>query len=92
MYQVHQVSSIPIIGCGGVMTSDDAIEMMLAGASAVQVGTANFVSPTAMIDIVKGIQTYMEEHQLKRIDDLVGGVIIPDQRNENTFNRRGEGK
>ncbi|WP_080872627.1 dihydroorotate dehydrogenase [Oceanobacillus timonensis] len=82
IYQVSKVSRLPIIGCGGVMTSDDAIEMMLAGASAVQVGTANFISPTAMIDIIEGIQTYMEEHQLNTIDDLIGGIIVTDQREE----------
>ncbi|GGP16428.1 dihydroorotate dehydrogenase [Oceanobacillus neutriphilus] len=82
IYQVHEVSQLPIIGCGGIMTADDAIEMMLAGASAVQVGTANFVSPTAMIDIIAGIQTYMEEHQLHRIDELIGGVIVMNQREE----------
>ncbi|MBY7142915.1 dihydroorotate dehydrogenase [Virgibacillus sp. NKC19-3] len=79
IYQVHEVSRLPIIGCGGVMTANDAIEMMLAGASAVQVGTANFVSPTAMIDIIQGIQTYMEEHQLYHIDKLIGGVMVRNQ-------------
>lgn len=79
IYQVREVSRLPIIGCGGIMTSEDAIEMMLAGASAVQVGTANFVSPTAMIDIIEGIQTYMEEHQLNSLGELIGGVIVTNQ-------------
>ncbi|MBT2218021.1 dihydroorotate dehydrogenase [Virgibacillus dakarensis] len=79
IYQVREVTRLPIIGCGGVMTSEDAIEMMLAGASAVQVGTANFVSPTAMIDIIEGIETYMEEHQLNSLDELIGGVIVTNQ-------------
>lgn len=79
IYQVREVSRLPIIGCGGIMTSDDAVEMMLAGASAVQVGTANFVSPTAMTDIIQGMQTYMEEHQLNHIDELIGGVVATNQ-------------
>ena len=76
IYQVNKVVTIPIIGCGGVMTSDDAIEMILAGATAVQVGTASFIHPHAMVDIVKGIQTYMEHHNISDINELIGSVII----------------
>ncbi|GGH88600.1 dihydroorotate dehydrogenase (NAD+) catalytic subunit [Pullulanibacillus pueri] len=80
IYQVHEVSRLPIIGCGGVMTADDAIEMLLAGATAVQVGTANFVTPTAMIDMIDGIRKYMKAHDLKRIDDIVGKVVLTNQK------------
>ncbi|WP_175640442.1 dihydroorotate dehydrogenase [Metabacillus schmidteae] len=76
IYQVDKVVTIPIIGCGGVMTSDDAIEMILAGATAVQVGTASFIHPLAMEDIIKGIQTYMDQHNIRDINDLIGAVII----------------
>lgn len=74
IHQVYQVASIPIIGCGGVMTGEDAIEMMLAGATAVQVGTANFVQPKAMITILKEIENYMEQYNIQDIKELIGQV------------------
>lgn len=77
IYQVRQVCSIPIIGCGGVMTADDAIEMILAGASAVQVGTASFINPLAMIEIIDGIKDYLITNDEKDINDIVGAVDIP---------------
>lgn len=86
IYQVHEISKLPIIGCGGVMNADDAIEMMLAGATAVQVGTASFVTPTAMVDIIEGIRSYMEKHQFNTIDELVGKVVIPNQKKEGIVN------
>lgn len=79
IYQVHKVSTLPIIGCGGVMTAEDAIEMMLAGATAVQVGTASFITPTAMVDIIDGIKEYMETYQINRVDEIVGKVVVPTQ-------------
>ncbi|KQL44192.1 dihydroorotate dehydrogenase [Brevibacillus choshinensis] len=75
IYQVHQVSSLPIIGCGGVMNGEDAIEMILAGASAVQVGTASFVQPTAMLDILEEIKQYMLQYEITDIKSLVGQVV-----------------
>lgn len=75
IYQAHQVSSLPIIGCGGVMNGEDAIEMILAGASAVQVGTASFIHPTAMLDILEEIKNYMIHHGVSDIKSLVGQVI-----------------
>ena len=77
IYQVRQVCSIPIIGCGGVMNADDAIEMMLAGATAVQVGTASFINPTAMVAILDGIQNYMNKYNISDINELIGKVEIP---------------
>lgn len=76
IHQVYQVSSLPIIGCGGVMTGEDAIEMMLAGATAVQVGTANFINPTAMITIIKEIEDYMVQYQIEDVKELIGQVIL----------------
>lgn len=76
IYQVSQVTSIPIIGCGGVMNGEDAIEMILAGATAVQVGTANFINPTAMLDIIDEIELYMMKYNISDINDLVGTVKI----------------
>ncbi|MDF2679028.1 MAG: dihydroorotate dehydrogenase [Brevibacillus sp.] len=75
IYQVHQACSLPIIGCGGVMNGEDAIEMILAGASAVQVGTASFVQPTAMLDILEEIKQYMVQYSITDIKSLVGQVV-----------------
>lgn len=74
VYQTAQAVKIPIIGMGGIMTAEDAIEMMLAGASAVSVGTANFADPSVTMEIVDGIEKYMERHQVTDIRDLVGAV------------------
>lgn len=76
IYQVSQVSKIPIIGCGGVMSGEDAIEMILAGATAVQVGTASFLEPTAMVRIIKEIEQYLQRHQIDSMDELIGGAIV----------------
>ncbi|UOQ84496.1 dihydroorotate dehydrogenase [Gracilibacillus salinarum] len=76
IYQVAQVSSLPIIGCGGVMSGRDAIEMMIAGASAVQVGTASFINPTALTDILTEIEEYMEQNEIIEIEELIGSIII----------------
>lgn len=76
IYQVAQVTSLPIIGCGGVMNGADALEMMIAGASAVQVGTASFINPTALTDIVAEIDDYMDRHQIDDITDLIGSIQL----------------
>lgn len=77
IYQVRQVSGLPIIGCGGVMNWEDAIEMMLAGASAIQVGTASFVEPLAMLRILEGVENYLMTYGIKDIQELVGAVEVP---------------
>lgn len=74
VYQVAQAVNIPIIGMGGIETPEDAIEMILAGANAISVGTANFYNPTATIDIKNGIEDYMRRHNVADINDLVGAV------------------
>ncbi|MED5099920.1 MULTISPECIES: dihydroorotate dehydrogenase [Niallia] len=76
VYQVYQATSLPIIGCGGVMNGEDAIELMLAGASAVQIGTASFVDPEAMITIRDEIEAYMQAHGIKDIQEIIGGVVV----------------
>ncbi|MFD0677728.1 MULTISPECIES: dihydroorotate dehydrogenase [unclassified Paenibacillus] len=76
IYQVRQVTSLPIIGCGGVMNGEDAIEMILVGATAVQVGTASFVQPTAMLDILQEIKDYMVQYQVQDIKELIGKVMV----------------
>ncbi len=74
VYQVAQATNLPIIGMGGIETAEDAIEMILAGASAVSVGTSNFYNPTATVDIVDGIESYMKRMNVERVSDLVGIV------------------
>ena len=74
VYQSAQAVKIPIIGMGGIMNADDAIEMILAGATAVAVGTANFVDPTATQKIVAGIEDYMRKYKVSKISELVGAV------------------
>ena len=75
VWQVSQAVKIPVVGLGGIMTADDAIEFMLAGASAVQIGTANFIDPSVTMKIVEGIENYMLEHNVKDVNELIGGMI-----------------
>lgn len=74
VYQVANAVDVPIIGMGGIATPEDAIEMILAGATMVSVGTANFYNPTATEEVVKGIEDYMIRHGVKDINDLIGLV------------------
>ncbi len=72
VYEVAGVVKIPIIGCGGITSGNDAIEFIMAGASAVQVGTASFANPSAPIDVLKGIEHFMSREGVKDIADLIG--------------------
>lgn len=74
VYQVANAVSLPIIGMGGITTAEDAIEFILAGATAVSVGTANFTNPTATIDVINGIEDYMTRHNIEDINSLIGSV------------------
>lgn len=74
VYQVANVVNVPIIGMGGIATWEDAVEFILAGATAVSVGTANFYNPTATVEIVNGIEEYMKQYGIEDISDLVGAV------------------
>lgn len=76
VWQVAQVVKIPIIGMGGIMTAEDAIEFLLAGASAVAVGTANFVNPSAAQDVADGIKDYLKERNLTDVKELVGQLKL----------------
>ncbi len=76
VWQVAKAVRIPIIGIGGISNATDAIEFMLAGASAVQVGTANFVDPSVTMKIVQGIEAYLEKHDIPSARDLTGALII----------------
>jgi dihydroorotate dehydrogenase (NAD+) catalytic subunit len=75
VYQCARTVRIPVIGCGGISTPEDAIEYMLAGAAAVQVGTATFIQPAAMINIIDGMTKFCERREIPRVADLVGAVL-----------------
>ena len=74
VYQVAQAVGLPIIGMGGIMTAEDALEFILAGATAVSVGTANFHNPYASLQVAQGIEAYMRKHGVEDIRDLIGAV------------------
>lgn len=74
VYQVANAVKVPIIGMGGIATAEDALEFILAGATAVSVGTANFVNPRATVEVVEGIKDYMIKNQIEDIQDLIGAV------------------
>jgi dihydroorotate dehydrogenase (NAD+) catalytic subunit len=76
VFQCARAVKIPVIGCGGIMNAEDAVEHLLAGASAVQVGTASFLDPAAMIGIIDGLETYCARHGVERIAELIGAVRI----------------
>nr|WP_205749392.1 dihydroorotate dehydrogenase [Desulfopila sp. IMCC35008] len=76
---VHEVSravSIPVIGIGGIETAEDALEFLLAGATAIQVGTANFTNPRASEEVVEGISKYVQDEQLSSVRELIGALIV----------------
>ncbi|MCR5485159.1 MAG: dihydroorotate dehydrogenase [Clostridiales bacterium] len=74
VYQVYEAVKVPIMGMGGVMTSNDVLEMMLAGASAVQVGAANLIDPFACKKIIEGLPAAMEKYGIKSLKELIGGA------------------
>jgi dihydroorotate dehydrogenase (NAD+) catalytic subunit len=74
VWQVVNRVSIPVIGIGGIMTAEDALEYLIVGARAVQVGTANFVNPRTIPDIVEGIEKYLRKHQMTHIHELIGSL------------------
>ncbi|MGB8455256.1 MAG: dihydroorotate dehydrogenase [Anaerocolumna sp.] len=72
--QVANAVKLPIIGMGGIMTGEDALEFIMAGATAVAVGTANFINPTATIDVLREIENYMKQYKIEDINELIGCV------------------
>ncbi len=74
VYEVAQKVKIPIVAMGGIMTASDALEFMIAGATMVAVGTANFINPRAPLEVLEGIKAYMKEHHLKDIKQLIGSL------------------
>jgi dihydroorotate dehydrogenase (NAD+) catalytic subunit len=82
VYECRQAVTIPIIGMGGISSAADALEFLIAGATAVQVGTANFVDPLIWTKLLSGIQSYMERHSLTTLSDLTGSLDISARENE----------
>jgi dihydroorotate dehydrogenase (NAD+) catalytic subunit len=76
VHQVVQTVSVPVIGIGGIVKAMDALEFLIVGAKAVQVGTANFVDPTAMISIIEGIEEFLVEEGIDDIHDLIGSLRL----------------
>lgn len=76
VYKCSQAVQIPLIGIGGIMTANDALEFIIAGASAVQVGTATFVQPDAALQVIEGIENYLEQHHISSVSELVGSIKI----------------
>lgn len=74
--EVAKAVNVPVVGIGGIMTAEDAIEFLLVGASAVQVGTANFINPRATMDIVEGIELYMQKNDMPDMHHLIGKLDV----------------
>jgi len=72
VWEVVKKVSIPVIGIGGIVEAEDALAFLIAGAKAVQVGTANFINPGATVDILEGIETYLIRHGISDVNELIG--------------------
>ncbi len=75
VWQVSKAVKVPVVGLGGIMNASDAIEFLLAGASAVQVGTANFIDPRVTVKIIDGIDDYLQRHHMASVTELIGGLM-----------------
>ncbi|MCK4596529.1 dihydroorotate dehydrogenase, partial [bacterium] len=82
VWKVAQKVSLPVIGVGGIMTAEDAVEFILAGACAVQVGTANFVDPHAPLNIIQGLEKACAQRGLREIRELVGKMVLENDAHE----------
>jgi dihydroorotate dehydrogenase (NAD+) catalytic subunit len=77
LYMVYEVAGavdVPVVGCGGITTASDAVEFIMAGASAIQVGTANLTDPSAPFDVLQGIKQFMEKEGVENIRELIGAA------------------
>jgi len=77
VYDVARAVRIPVIGCGGISTGEDAIEFLMAGATAVQVGTATFANPRALLDVIEGIDSWLDANGISDVNDIVGCALPP---------------
>ena len=76
VYEASKAVTIPVIGMGGIVTAEDAIEFFLAGADAIAVGTAIFSNPTAPMEVIAGIDRWLDAHGIKSLSEIVGAVKI----------------
>ncbi len=76
VYQVAQAVKIPVLGMGGIVNGEDAIEFMLAGATAISIGAGNFMSPYTSVETVTGIEDYMKKHDIQDINSIIGSVTM----------------
>jgi dihydroorotate dehydrogenase (NAD+) catalytic subunit len=76
VWQVAQSVKIPVIGVGGIMNAKDALEFLIAGAAAVQIGTANFINPRATLDVIEGIESYLIEKEISNISEIIGSLKV----------------
>jgi dihydroorotate dehydrogenase (NAD+) catalytic subunit len=76
VWQVAKAVKIPVVGMGGIMNAQDALEFLIAGASAVQIGTANFIDPSVSEKVVEGIEEYLNRHQISSVKDIIGSLVV----------------
>jgi dihydroorotate dehydrogenase (NAD+) catalytic subunit len=74
VYQVAKEIDIPVIGCGGISSPEDALEFIMAGASAIEVGTFQFANPAVMLDVLEGIEQYMQKEGLREVSEIIGAA------------------
>ena len=74
VWQVAKAVNIPVVGLGGIMTAEDAIEFLMAGATAVEIGTANFIDPAVTIKVRDGINDWLDRHGCKSVQEIIGVV------------------
>ena len=74
VWQTAKAVKIPVVGLGGIMNAQDAIEFLLAGASAVQIGTANFIDPTVSVKVIDGIEDYLKRHKFNDVSEIIGAL------------------
>jgi dihydroorotate dehydrogenase (NAD+) catalytic subunit len=77
VYEVVKAVKVPVIGIGGIATAEDALEFLLVGARAVQIGTMNFVNPRTVLDVIDGIKNFMKSQKIVRIDEFIGTLKVP---------------
>jgi dihydroorotate dehydrogenase (NAD+) catalytic subunit len=76
VWQVAKAVNIPVIGLGGISNWKDAVEFILAGATAIEIGTANFIDPAITVKVAEGINDYLERHGYSSVKDIIGGLIV----------------
>jgi dihydroorotate dehydrogenase (NAD+) catalytic subunit len=76
VWQVAKAVKIPVVGLGGIMNAQDAVEFLLAGATAVEIGTANFIDPAITVKVVDGINDYLERHHFSSVKDIIGALEV----------------